>query len=74
MLAVACSIFNAEHLDQVAPVVLEEIERLVHSKISWFYGAKSSAGRARVVRRPYIDRAPFLEAWRRWSHQDPVLT
>ena len=74
VLAVACGIFSAEDLDQFAPVVLEEIDRLVPAKISWFNGAEPLAGRARVVRRPYIDRVPFLEAWRRWSHQDPVLT
>ena len=73
VLAVACGIFSAEDLDQFAPVVLEEIDRLVPSKISWFNGDGPLAGRARVARRPYINRVPFLEAWRRWSHQDPVL-
>jgi hypothetical protein len=68
---VACGIFNAEDLDQFVPVVLGEIDRLVPSKISWFNGADPLAGRARVAGRPYIDRVPFLEAWRRWSHQDP---
>ncbi len=26
-----------------------------------------------MARRPYINRVPFLEGWRRWSHQGPVL-
>ena len=73
VLAVACGIFSAEDLDQFAPVVLEEIDRLVPAKISWFNRDDALAGRARVSGRPYIDRVPFLEAWRRWSHQDPVL-
>lgn len=52
VLAVACGIFNAEDLDQFASVVLEEIDRLVPSKISWFIGDGPLAGRARVVRLP----------------------
>ena len=72
----AGSIFNAEHLDQVAPVVLEEIERLVHSKISWF---SAGPNLRRTADRPgegvpISTWAPFLEAWRRWSHTDSVLT
>jgi hypothetical protein len=73
VLAVACGIFNAEDMDKFAPVVLGEIDRLAPAKISWFNGDDPLAGRARVASRPYIDRVPFLGAWRRWSHQDPVL-
>ena len=65
--AVACGIFNAEDLDNFAPVVLNEIDRLIPSKISWFNGDGPLEGRAREASRPYIDRVPFLEAWRRWS-------
>jgi hypothetical protein len=75
VLAVACGIFSAEDLDQLAPVVLGEIDRLVPPRISWFNGDDPLAGRVRVVSRPYINInwVPYLEAWRRWSHQDLVL-
>ena len=71
VLAGASGVFNAEDLDQFAPVVLEEIDSLVPSKISWFNGDDPLAGRARVARRLHIDQVAFLEAWRPWSHQDP---
>ncbi len=42
--AVTFGIFSAEDLDQFARVVLEEIDRLVPSKISWFNGDGPTSG------------------------------
>lgn len=73
VLAVVHAVSLAESLDDFGASVLVELDKVVPSDLLSFNEVDPIHHRARVVAHPPVGPIPELDAWRRWSHQHPVL-
>jgi DNA-binding CsgD family transcriptional regulator len=73
ILEVIHGVSTVDDLDGFGVRVLEEVNRLIPSDNSSFNEVDPVGNRAQVVTRPHFDQVPELEAWQRWSHQNPAL-
>lgn len=73
LLQVIQGVSTVDDVDQFGAVVLDEIDRLVPCDLSSFNEVDPIAGRAVVVGRPRPISPEQLQAWEKWSHQNPSL-
>ena len=67
------AVATIDDIDEFGPRVLEEVDRLIGSDLASFNEVDPVAGRAAVASWPISIAAAQVDAWERWSHQNPSL-